>query len=133
VSRAEQADTSVRIALCGSPVAMSGLQTQNVYSGERQRNFSGCLIKQQLSRGGNMQALVEGQTIRHEQYGVGIVTESNNDRTTIDFDDHGVKKFVTSIWTAELIGEPPTERPVRRRGRRKGAKKAAAAAATAVS
>jgi hypothetical protein len=75
-----------------------------------------------------VQILVEGQTIRHEQYGVGIVTESNNDRTTIDFDDHGVKKFVTSIWTAELIGEPPTERPVRRRGRRKGAKKAAATA-----
>ena len=80
-----------------------------------------------------MQALVEGQTIRHGQYGVGIVTESNNDRTTVDFDDHGVKKFVTSIWTAELIGEPPTERPVRRRGRRKGAKKAAAATTAAVS
>jgi len=67
--------------------------------------------------------LVEGQTIRHDQYGVGIVTESNNDRTTIDFDDHGLKKFVTSIWSAELIGEPPTERPMKRRGRRKTAKK----------
>lgn len=71
-----------------------------------------------------MQILVEGQTIRHDQYGVGIVTESNNDRTTIDFDDHGLKKFVTSIWSAELIGEPPAERPTKRRGRRKTAKKA---------
>jgi hypothetical protein len=71
-----------------------------------------------------MQILVEGQTIRHEQYGVGIVTESNTERTTIDFDNHGVKKFVTSIWTAELIGEPPTEKPTRRRGRRKATKKA---------
>ncbi len=71
-----------------------------------------------------MQILVEGQTIRHTQYGVGIVTESNTDRTTIDFDDHGVKKFVTSMWSAELIGEPPTEKPSRRRGRRKTAKKA---------
>lgn len=71
-----------------------------------------------------MQILVEGQTIRHDQYGVGIVTESNNDRTTIDFDDHGLKKFVTSIWSAELIGEPPTERPAKRRGRRKTVKKA---------
>ncbi|HXJ17135.1 MAG TPA: hypothetical protein VNM68_08030 [Candidatus Polarisedimenticolia bacterium] len=70
-----------------------------------------------------MQVLSEGQTIRHEQYGVGTVTESNIERTTIDFDSHGVKKFVTSIWTAELIGEPPAERPVRRRGRRKTAKK----------
>ena len=68
-----------------------------------------------------MQILVEGQTIRHGQYGVGIVTESNNDRTTIDFDDHGMKKFVTSIWVAELIGEAP-EKPLkksRRGGRRK--------------
>jgi hypothetical protein len=68
--------------------------------------------------------LVEGQTIKHEQYGVGTVTESNNDRTTIDFDNHGMKKFVTSIWSAELIGEPPTERPTKRRGRRKAVKKA---------
>jgi len=71
-----------------------------------------------------VQILVEGQAIRHDQYGLGVVTESNNDRTTIDFDDHGLKKFVTSIWSAELIGEPPTERPTKRRGRRKGVKKA---------
>ena len=69
-----------------------------------------------------MQILVEGQTIRHTQYGVGIVTESNTDRTTIDFDDHGVKKFVTSIWVAELVGEAP-DKPVKpkRGGRRKKA------------
>ena len=70
-----------------------------------------------------MQILSEGQTIRHQQYGMGTVTESNVERTTIDFDDHGVKKFVTSIWVAELIGEPPADRPARRRGRRKSAKK----------
>ena len=70
-----------------------------------------------------MQILIEGQTIRHDQYGVGTVTESNGDRTTIDFDNHGVKKFVTSIWSAELIGEAPTDRPTRRRGRRKSVKR----------
>ena len=71
-----------------------------------------------------MQILIEGQAIRHDQYGLGVVTESNTERTTIDFDDHGLKKFVTSIWSAELIGEPPAERPTKRRGRRKTAKKA---------
>jgi hypothetical protein len=71
-----------------------------------------------------VQVLSEGQTIRHDQYGVGTVTESNGDRTTIDFDNHGVKKFVTSIWSAELIGEAPTDRPTRRRGRRKSVKRA---------
>lgn len=70
-----------------------------------------------------MQTLAEGQTIRHDQYGLGVVTESNVERTTIEFDNHGVKKFVTSIWSAELIGEPPAERPLKRRGRRKTAKK----------
>lgn len=70
-----------------------------------------------------MQILSEGQTIRHTQYGLGTVTESNSERTSIDFDDHGMKKFVTSIWSAELIGEPPADRPVRRRGRRKAVKK----------
>lgn len=70
-----------------------------------------------------MQVLAEGQTIRHEQYGLGTVTESNIERTTIDFDSHGVKKFVTSIWTAELVGEPPADRPARKRGRRKTARK----------
>ena len=70
-----------------------------------------------------MQILVEGQSIRHEQYGMGIVTESNTERTTIDFDDHGVKKFVTSIWSAELVGEPPATPPTKRRGRRKSVKK----------
>lgn len=70
-----------------------------------------------------MQVLEEGQTVRHEQYGVGTVTESNADRTTIDFDDYGLKKFVTSIWSAELIGEAPAERPTRRRSRKSSRKK----------
>ena len=72
-----------------------------------------------------MQTLVEGQAIKHEQYGTGVVTESNNERTTIDFDNHGLKKFVTSIWTAELIGDPPAQPPARRRGRRKSKKASA--------
>jgi hypothetical protein len=70
-----------------------------------------------------VQILEEGQTIRHEQYGIGTVTESTMERTTIDFDNYGVKKFVTSIWRAELIGEAPAERPTRRRARRKTPKK----------
>lgn len=70
-----------------------------------------------------MQVLEEGQTVRHEQYGIGTVTESNTERTTIEFDNHGMKKFVTSIWTAEVIGEAPAERPARRRARQKAAKK----------
>ena len=52
-----------------------------------------------------MQAMGEGQTIKHGVYGLGIVTSSDGERTAVDFDDHGPKLFVTSIMTAELIGE----------------------------
>ncbi len=62
-----------------------------------------------------MRSLGEGQQLKHGQYGLGIVTQSDNERTTIDFDDHGKKLFVTSLMTAELIGEAPAVPPRRRR------------------
>ncbi len=65
-----------------------------------------------------MQVLPEGQYIKHEQYGFGVVTESDAERTTIDFDSHGKKKFVTSLMSAELVGEAPP-RPSRSRRRKK--------------
>ncbi len=74
-----------------------------------------------------MQVLDAGQTVRHMQYGVGTVTESDSDRTTVEFDDHGMKKFVTSMWSAEVVGEI-AGRPARPKRRRKSAKSAAKAA-----
>jgi len=47
-----------------------------------------------------VQAMQEGQTIKHDVYGLGIVTSSDGERTAVDFDDHGPKLFVTSIMTA---------------------------------
>jgi hypothetical protein len=75
----------------------------------------------------------EGQTIKHGIYGLGIVTASDPERTAIDFDDHGQKLFVTSMFTAEIIGEPPATLPKTKRRRKastaaKASKKAAAAA-----
>jgi hypothetical protein len=63
-----------------------------------------------------VQVLSNGQQIKHEQYGLGVVTESDAEHTAIDFDDHGRKLFVTSLMTAELIGEAPANptRPKRR-------------------
>ncbi len=65
-----------------------------------------------------MQVLPEGQYIKHQQYGFGVVTESDVERTTIDFDSHGKKKFVTSLMSAELVGEAPP-RPARSKRRKK--------------
>lgn len=62
-----------------------------------------------------MKGLAEGQYIRHFQYGCGVVTETDSDRTTIDFDLHGVKKFVTSIMVVEPAEGTPPKRPRRRK------------------
>jgi hypothetical protein len=72
-----------------------------------------------------LKALQEGAYIKHFQYGLGVVTESDADRTSIDFDLHGMKKFVTSIMVVEPAEGTPPKRRVKRR------KKAAASAVVA--
>ncbi len=63
-----------------------------------------------------MKALAEGLYIKHSQYGLGVVTDSDTERTSIDFDLHGLKKFVTSM----MIVEPAEGTPPRRsRAKRK--------------
>ena len=70
-----------------------------------------------------MKALQEGAYIKHFQYGLGVVTESDSERTSIDFDLHGMKKFVTSIMVVDAAeGTPPKRR------RAKKAKKATVSA-----
>jgi len=80
-----------------------------------------------------VQVFQEGQTIKHEQYGVGVIMASDIDRTSIDFDDFGHKLFVTSLMSAEVIGEAPASLSrTKRRRKSTGAarvKKAKAAAA----
>jgi len=74
-----------------------------------------------------MKALAEGQYIKHFQYGLGVVMESDDERTSIDFDLHGPKKFVTSLMVVEPAEGTP---PKRKRARRP--KKAAVAPVPAV-
>ncbi len=62
-----------------------------------------------------MKALAEGQYVKHGQYGCGVITASDAERTSIDFDLHGIKKFVTSLMVVEPAEGTP---PKRRRGKR---------------
>ena len=78
-----------------------------------------------------MKALSEGLYIKHFQYGCGVVTESDAERTTIEFDLHGSKKFVTSIMVVEPAEGTPPKR-ARAKRRKKVPAVAAAAPATAV-
>ena len=63
-----------------------------------------------------MKTLAEGLYIKHFQYGLGVVTGSDSERTSIDFDLHGLKKFVTSIMVVESAEGTP---PKRSRAKRK--------------
>jgi hypothetical protein len=58
-----------------------------------------------------LKALQAGAYIKHFQYGLGVVTESDAERTSIDFDLHGAKKFVTSIMVVEPAEGTPPKRP----------------------
>jgi hypothetical protein len=56
-----------------------------------------------------------GEYIKHFQYGCGVVTQCGPDRTTIDFDAHGLKLFVTSMMVVEAAeGVPPKRRRAKR-------------------
>jgi hypothetical protein len=70
-----------------------------------------------------VQVLSAGQQVKHEQYGLGVVMESDAEHTAIDFDDHGRKLFVTTLMNAELIGEAPANPTRTKRRSRKSASK----------
>jgi hypothetical protein len=63
-----------------------------------------------------LKALADGLYIKHFQYGLGVVTDSDAERTSIDFDLHGLKKFVTSMLVVEPAEGTP---PKRSRSKRK--------------
>jgi hypothetical protein len=65
-----------------------------------------------------MHALSEGQFVKHGQYGLGVVTHSDTERTSIDFHLHGPKKFATRIMTLELTDEAPPPKPSSSRRKR---------------
>jgi hypothetical protein len=75
-----------------------------------------------------MEAYAEGQQIRHPLYGLGRVMEADEERTTVEFDAHGVKKFVTSLMKAEVIGQAPKRKRGRPRKRPVNAEPVVAAA-----
>ena len=58
-----------------------------------------------------MQPLPQGQYVKHFQYGLGVVTLSGAERTSIDFPLYGPKKFATKIMVVELTDETPPAKP----------------------
>ena len=62
-----------------------------------------------------MAILEVGQYIKHFQYGCGVIVKYDSERTTIDFDTHGIKLFVTGLMAIEPAeGVPPKRRRAKR-------------------
>ena len=72
-------------------------------------------------------AFKTGQYIRHAKYGNGTIVELGDNRTVVDFDTAGTKKFVTSLATFEAA---EGEAPKRKRG--SGSRRAKGVAAKVV-
>ena len=61
-----------------------------------------------------------GERVSQDQYGPGIVIESNERHTLIDFDDHGVHRFVTMMVNLKSSTVPAPSKPKRTKAGRKG-------------
>ena len=63
-----------------------------------------------------MRNYVKGDRVVQAQYGPGTLTEVNEHHTVIDFDQHGVHRFVTKLVVLESTAEPA---PPRAKGTRR--------------
>jgi hypothetical protein len=55
----------------------------------------------------------QGAQVEHQKYGLGTVLSSSEERIVIKFDDHGEKKFVTTMVLGQLKKsdrQPPAEK-----------------------
>ena len=61
--------------------------------------------------------------IEHKVFGLGTIVEADDHHTTIDFDESGTRKFVTSMLKYQPSDAPPPEKPRRKKAAKKAAKK----------
>ena len=79
----------------------------------------------------NMANFNQGAQVEHLKFGLGTVLSSSDERIVIKFDDHGEKKFVTTMVVTSLKKsdrQPPAEK---RASRARKPKATAAVPATA--
>jgi transcription elongation factor GreA-like protein len=60
----------------------------------------------------------QGSQVEHQKFGLGTVMSSSEERIVIKFDDHGEKKFVTTMVMGSLKKsdrQPPAEKKGTRR------------------
>ncbi|MFN8057988.1 MAG: hypothetical protein U0Q12_12540 [Vicinamibacterales bacterium] len=73
-----------------------------------------------------------GDRVVQPQYGPGTITSVSGRHTVIDFDNHGVRTFITTMVSLETTNEPAPPRPNKSRARKTTRKAPAAKTAAAV-
>ncbi|MGE0592093.1 MAG: hypothetical protein AB7G23_12425 [Vicinamibacterales bacterium] len=68
-----------------------------------------------------------GDRVAQPQYGTGTVTAANEYHTTIEFDEHGPRTFVTSKVKLEASATPAPAKAVKKSRKKAAPKKAAVA------
>lgn len=66
-----------------------------------------------------MAAFTTGDRVLQTSYGLGTVMSANERHIVIDFDDHGVHTFVTTVVRLQLSDVPAPGRPAKRKTARK--------------
>jgi hypothetical protein len=69
----------------------------------------------------NSEALVVNERVSHATYGLGVITAVNAAQTTIQFDENGCRKFVTSLVQLERSTAAAPLPPSKKRARPKKA------------
>jgi hypothetical protein len=70
-----------------------------------------------------------GDRVAQANYGTGTITGADDHHTVIDFDEHGVRTFATSLVTLERTSAPPPARAAKPRRTTKTTTKTTAKAA----
>jgi len=60
----------------------------------------------------------QGAQVEHQKFGLGTVLSHNDERIVIKFDDHGEKKFVTTMVMGQLR-KSDRERPAEKKAARR--------------
>lgn len=68
----------------------------------------------------------QGAQVEHSKFGLGTVMSASDERIVIKFDDHGEKKFVTTM-VAGSLKKSDRQPPAEKRGGKRKAKVVAAA------
>ena len=66
-----------------------------------------------------MAAFTTGDRVLQASYGLGTVMSSNERHIVIDFDDHGIHTFVTTVVRLQVSDVPAPGRPAKRKTTRK--------------